>query len=159
MSAHNNITQKFEEAIVAWLKDPLVDTGDVAKASIFAGLSRGVNSADEVELREESNPLPNVVVRALGFRQEPSYSGSWLGQVEVRVHSDGDQSREAVHQERAGKIFNLFLDLELPAKLSAALSDFTCEKAAVHEQGYAFEGRRWASFLMVEVEGCGSEVS
>lgn len=157
MSAHNNITQKFEQAIVAWLKDPQTDLGDVPKANVFAGLSRGVN-AEDIALPENSNPLPNVVVRALGFRQEPSYSGSWLGNVEIRVHSDGDQTSEAAHQERAGKVFNVFLNTDITAQLSGALEDFTCEKLAVHEQGYVFEGRRWASFLIAEVEGCGAEI-
>jgi hypothetical protein len=148
---HADLLDKADDALVAFLKQAAVDTGDIPKASIFSALSRGINEED---LTEYSNPPPFIFINAREAVPSIQYSGNWNVTVDIEVISAADKGLRAERVTRFAKVFNAIFIETLTEELSAVLADFTVQGVVIVGQGRRIEGRRWVSFFTLDLMEC-----
>lgn len=141
---YNNITQRTEQAIVAWLSAQAISFSPV----IQGGISDGAKT------------LPSVTAKCQSAESDPLFVGNWTVNTSIEVRENADDTTEDDHHSHAGEIFSWFMTSTIAADLTAAATtDFTALFVIARRQNYALEGRSWTSTLELEIRATGSVIA
>lgn len=108
---------------------------------------------------DDSAENPAVLVRCKRAQGRVTTEGNWVAHARVEVRENADDTDADDHHDHAGELFSLFRTDTIADDLSAALSEFTCFQVVVIEQGWDTDGRLWVSYLDLDLECCGSDIS
>ena len=148
MSA-NNITQLCQKTAKAYL-----DTRDLSFITDSESqIVTGIASSDI--------SLSSVVVQCQRASASVAFEGNWSASLRVELHSNASDTTQDQHHEDAGELFSAFMISQADARTAMSSEDigFTCQQLLPVDQGWEVDGDCWVSYLVLQVECCGSYFS
>lgn len=155
MGFKNNITQTVQKAIKAYLVAQAFAWDYAEVDPPVEGLEPPVYTS----ILGETATAPNILVKCQRAHCEVTTEGSWKARARVEIRENADDVTEDEHFEHAGEVFSVFATATIADDLSAALADFTAFLVVRVEQGWNVDGRLWVSYLDLEIDCCGSDIS
>jgi hypothetical protein len=151
MPYHNNIAQLVQKALQAYLR---------TQALSFIESNEQIYTS----ILDRSAITPNVLCKCSKARCVNTQEGNWKAFVEMELRENADpESDDSTpaddHHEHAGELFSKFATGTVETDLSAALDNFSCFQFIRQEQGWRVDGRLWVSYLTLELDVCGSDIS
>lgn len=148
MSA-NNITQKCQRAVKAYLDSEELSFINDAESQIRTGIHRGELS------------LTTVIVQCKSATAEVPYEGNWQARlrIELRSEADDDGTDDGEnHFDNAGELFGKFMISHTAARtnLSNEAVGFTCQLLTPVVQEWDINDNSWVSAIEFDVICCGT---
>ena len=137
----NNITQTLELAVQAYL------------------VSKGIDTLINVGLTKSEDAPQIIKVVCQDATNEEPYDGNWQCRLRVEVESNCDDYTEAEHKDAAAEVYESFFSATVADDLSAAYASFAAQEVIPTKQGYMLQDRKWVSYLEVDVNCCGSDLT
>lgn len=157
----NNITQLVQRAALAYAQSVGITTVPVSQ--IYKGLDDQALRLPRAVFQCQRATRMITSISSSGMGQ--AFDGMWEAELRVIVRSQGDDSNEEEHHNRATEIFDAFLTETITADLSDALTeeDFTATMVTPVEQSWDIDGdvegrRSWRSELVLNVRCCGAAI-
>jgi len=145
MSA-SNITQLVELAAANFVKLQELSFLTDEESQIGTGIS------------PDETLLPQVTCSCQRAIAAVPFEGNWSATLRVELQSNASDTSLTDHHANAGELFSRFMSSTLNQDLTNALDGFTAQFVLPTEQGWEPKDDSWISFLILQVECCGSDI-
>lgn len=146
MATSAYILLKAANAVRDWLKTQTI--ADIASDRIYATNASGLRVP----------PCIEVVCQNAATEEGTAFTGNWMTMVEIQLRSDGTQTTEEEHHERARALVDLVCTDSFAADVSDLADDFTVILSVPKNQATILEGDHWLSGVAVLITCCGSDL-
>jgi hypothetical protein len=145
MSA-NNITQLCQKAAKAFLDSEDLTFITDEESQIVTGIA------------PDGLMLPNVTCQCQNAQSAVPYEGNWSATLRIELRSNCNDTPQDDHHEWAGELFGKFMTTvaTMRTNLSSEALGFTAQSVVPMQQGWEINDGSWVSFLILQVECCGS---
>jgi len=148
MSA-NNITQLCQKAAKAYL--------DSEELSFITD----EESQIVTDIYGEGIMLPCIICQCQNAQAEVPYEGNWSATLRIELRENCDDTGQDEHHANAGELFEKFMVSVADGRLAMSNESlgFTCQQLLPTQQGWEVNDGSWVSFIVLQVECCGSYFS
>jgi hypothetical protein len=148
MSA-NNITQLCQKAAKAFLDSEDLSFITDEETQIVTGIASG------------DMGLPMVICQCQQAQAAEAYEGNWSATLRIELRSNCNDTDQDDHHANAGELFGKFMTSVATGRAFMSNEDlgFTAQQVLPVQQGWEVNDESWVSYLILQVECCGTYFS
>lgn len=142
----NNITQLCQQAAKVYLDSEELSFVADNETQIVTGIF-----SDDLT-------LTTVVCQCQNADAAVPYEGNWSATLRIELRNNADDVTADEHHAMAGELFSKFMVSVADGRLNLSNQTlgFTCQQLLPTQQGWEINDGSWVSFLLLQVECCGT---